>query len=151
MSVSDTEIRERKSVYAGAVMDDPNAEASAIDMHVSPKGLLVPSTTPPALVPDSRTGSVGLVISIFLRIVWFILVLPLALVSLWYLGIFADGAGGLSGTVYTILQGAVYILVFIPAIIFGLLPLSEIDKKPLIVRVFYWCTIPILVVGLLLL
>lgn len=106
------------------------------------------------LLTDSTKGFVNnppaTLFLIVLRLCWLGVFAPLAvgvpIVAIMYLSSFH----GLGLVVREIILILLYIFTIIPSLVIGFLPISVIDKKPLIVLVFYKVTVPLLL-GLLLL
>ena len=62
--------------------------------------------------------------------------------------IYLSSFSGLSLVVHLVILILLHVFAVIPSLVMGFLPTAVIDKKPKIVRFFYWITIPLLL-GLL--
>jgi hypothetical protein len=155
--VSISEIKQRKLVYAKSHINAGNRSALEVDAYISTDGR-THTYAPFAVTLDESAKSyktIGLLISIILRTCWLGLLLGVLLVGYFYFGSYYFGpsisrfhAHGKFGNLAIIFQFVLYLMVLIPSVVYGLLPVNIIDRKPWIVRFFYKVSIPILFLSL---
>jgi hypothetical protein len=154
---SSLEIKQLKLVYSkthGNAASHSTFEAKA---YISADGR-PHAYAPFTVTPDESAKSykaIGFLTSITLRACWLGLLIGAFLVGYFYFGSYYFGpsvyrfhAHGKFGNLSIIFQFVLYLMVLIPSVVYGLLPLKVIDKKPLIVRFFYKVSIPILFLSL---
>jgi hypothetical protein len=79
-----------------------------------------------------------------LRLCWIGLFAPIAVTFPIVGAIYLSSFKGVSLVVNELILILVYFLIIIPSLVMGFLPIAVIDKKPLVVRIFYKITIPLL-------
>ncbi|MGB9130626.1 MAG: zinc finger Ran-binding domain-containing protein [Thiobacillus sp.] len=158
VDASSLEIKQRKLDFAKSHINAENRLALEANAYISANGRTHPYA--PFTVKSNESAksykAIGFLTSIILRTCWLGLLLGVLLIGYFYFGSYYLGpsvyrfhAHGKFGNLFIIFQFILYLLVLIPSVAYGLLPLKIIDKKPLIVRFFYKVSIPILFILLI--
>jgi hypothetical protein len=79
-------------------------------------------------------------------VLWYLGILLMAVVIGFHLGLSFVEARGVIQTAGVMVMWGLYALVFVPAAIVGLMPLSAIARTPSIVRIFVWCSVPVFLI-----
>ncbi|MDP1871887.1 MAG: zinc finger Ran-binding domain-containing protein [Gallionella sp.] len=154
---SSLEIKQRKLVYSKKHGYAASHSTFKTKAYISADGR-PQSHAPLTVTPDESAKSykaIGLLTSIILRACWLGLLIGAFLMGYFYFGSYYLGPSvyrihteGKFGSLLIIFQFVLYLVILIPSVVYGLLPLKLIDKKPLIVRFFYKISIPILFLSL---
>lgn len=155
IDASSLEIKQRRLVYAKSHAGTQNRPELEANTFISADGR-THTYAPFTVTPDESAKSykaLGFLTSIILRTCWLGIFLLLAIAGYFYFGTYyfepynTRDHGKLE--LFVGFQLVMFLLVVIPSIAFGFLPVKIIDKRPLIVRFFYKVTIPVLVLLLL--